>query len=328
MGLPEQVRRQAEEVDQYYSEQEAAEAQPTSEEASDTAAPAQVAEVVSITQAAPQPVQQQNHDENDATWAQRYRSLQGMFNSQDVKYREAVAQIDQLRSALMSLQAQPAAQRDSAPTSDGAGITPSEEQEYTPEFFSMMDRWLSARISPLASQVQAVAQHVPSMQSLTAQVGHVAAVQHRSVEQQFFDKLSARMPAWDQINQTPAFIQWLAQVDPLTGVSRQVYLDDARARLDLDRVVNIFSAFHGGSAGTGQDSSKSNVSDLSQQAVVTSRKAGNTPNSAGNEKVYSKSDLDKLYADYRRGAYKGKDAEFKSKEVELLAAINSGRYHR
>ena len=67
----------------------------------------------------------------------------------------------------------------------------------------------------------------------------------QTAEGTFFTNLDKAIPDWETINRDPAFLNWLGQVDPLTGIRRQELLDQAYAAFDAPRVANFFLTFTG-----------------------------------------------------------------------------------
>lgn len=282
--------------------------------------------------AAGQPVAGQGNAEDVELLKQQYRSLQGMYNSLNERHRDNIHQMESMRVAFTSAQTQSAAappvQTGAAPTILSAG----EIEEYTPEFFTMMERWIAPLvqrlIAPLVSEVQQFRNIAPVVGNLNNQVTQLTNRTVQTAEERFFEAVAGRVPDWQQINATTDFHGWLRIPDPLSGMPKQALLDDARRSLDVNRVVSIFNAYTGASPPAGGASASSlAATELASQAGPGVRKVSPTPVlNAQQGRVYSKADLNKLYADQREGRYKGKDAEFKQLETELIAAMNTGRY--
>jgi hypothetical protein len=267
---------------------------------------------------------------------QQHSTLQGMFNSERRTHRESQeqlsAQVQELRTALGNVQQQapqPQAEQPSAPAA--SLFTKDEEEEYSPGFVSMMNRVIDQKLSPIYNGLNQVAQGPQqALGQMNRRVDQVAQTQEQQAQEGFFNNLASAVPDWEQINGNPKFNSWLQQVDPISGISTQVFLDDARDRLELGRVVSVFNTFKQslGVAGTVQDAqTAASTSSLHEQAVVpTNRSAGNPQANAGQAKSYTRSDLTRLYADELGGKYKGKEDVFRERERELLQAINTGHY--
>lgn len=66
---------------------------------------------------------------------------------------------------------------------------------------------------------------------------------YQSNEARFYGELSNAVPDWETVNTDERWLQWLAEVDPLSGLPRQAYLDNAAQTLDAGRTVALFKAF-------------------------------------------------------------------------------------
>jgi len=332
MPLPEQVRKQIEAADQTVAElaKPVDAGTPSDQSPPQGEPPAPTGEVVPFTPKAPE----------EKTWEERFKALQGIFDAKlpqlqnELKTSQAVS--DQQRQMIMALQNQvqqlQQAPQPSKPAAPASALTEDELTDYTPEFFSMMQRWLEPQLNPIKHAIVELQRSIaPAVQQLTSQVQTVAQTQALTREDKFFQDVSNAVPNWEQLNVDPKFLEWLGVVDSMTGISRHAYLSDARANLDAGRVVAIFKAYQPGVGGSTTQAGASAAqvhpqSELEKQVTVESNRRPTPPAGGQETKTYSQKDLDKLYADWRRGLYKGKEAEFQTKERELLEAINSGRY--
>lgn len=327
MPLPEQVRKQVEQADQVVAEMKAAPGTPTEEPPIQGAqgTPQASAEVVQLKPAG-----------EEEPWEARYKALQGIFDTKlpqmQGELKNARQLLDQQRQMIIALQGQlqqtpPAAQ----PPVPSSVLTETEIKDYTPEFFSMMQRWLAPQVDPIRSAIVELQRSIPqAVQQLSSQVQNVTNVQALTREEKFFKEVGDAVPAWEQLNTDQRFLEWLGVVDELTGITRHAYLSDARANLDARRAIAVFSAFlrESGVAPSAGAPAQKAVSDLDRQVTMESTKRSAAPNGAATAKTYSPKDLTALYDAYRRGAYKGRDAEFQAEEQKLLLAINEGRYSR
>jgi hypothetical protein len=355
-SLPEQARKALEDTEAYYKQQQeevtdetedtsesgetqeegvAAEAESTTDaenESTDTSedSTGTVSKDATSEQGNEQQTQQPSDAEELRQLRQRYSSLQGMFNSSDARLREALSQIDQLRGAISTLQqTAPQPQNGQQGTGQPVGVSEDEIKEYTPQFFNMLDRYTASKLAPVQTQLDSIGRLPDTVGQLSHQLQTVASAQTQGTEQMFFSELSKTHPDWETINNSAGFGNWLQVADPYTGITRQVYLDEARKRLDLEHVNNIFAGYKSTlkpTAGKDAQHNKSQNVEVQQQAVVTPRKAPKTKIKADPKQTYSKADLDQLYTDYRHGKYNNKEADFRALEVELLNAIQEGRY--
>ena len=62
-------------------------------------------------------------------------------------------------------------------------------------------------------------------------------------EAQMFTQLDGLVSDWQTINQSPKWLNWLGLADPMSGMQRQVLLDNALKAFDATRVANIITSF-------------------------------------------------------------------------------------
>ena len=266
---------------------------------------------------------------------QQHKTLQGMYNSQDARIREAGennqalnAQITDMRNTFSSMQQQP--QQQAPQPSQAGGLTQDEEREYSPGFFQMMSRWLGPQLQPIMQQLEAMNRNAGgAINQVNDQLQNVAQSQYQNDSRNFYGQLQAIVPDWQAINDDIRFDEWLQGPDPMSGVIRQVLVDDARKSLDFNRAAQFFLTFKRdlSASGTAVPQVTNNIS-LNDQAVVQptrrTQSVGTDQQTAA--KQYTSADLLKLYDDERRGKYKGNEDQFRKREVEIHRSINEGRY--
>jgi hypothetical protein len=348
MALPEQIRKQTEAVQELYKqlnddENKGNEATPpadgdtSSTETTATNGSAPNADENSATNNAAQP-QGNEHtpggtnpedDPNSETYAQKWRTLQGMYNaevprlhSQNRELNSRVQQMEQLLASLSAQSSQPAQQTQVAPL-----VTETDVAEYG-ESLDVMRRVTREELYPVAQKIAQLEQVIRSLQtSVVPQVQAVAQRQALTAEQQFWSDLSSAVPNWRDLNDDHGFQSWLLEVDPLTGISRQTYLEDAQRSLDVRRVASFFQTWNEltGKANVAQNTRRTaTASELERQ--VTPGRSKNTGVPANNNgKTYSPDDIKLFFNDVRSGKYRGREAERDRIERDIFAAQRDGR---
>jgi|NOAtaT_7_FD_contig_101_528681_length_2176_multi_2_in_0_out_0_3 hypothetical protein len=345
MALPEQIRKQTEAVQELYKqlngdENNGNEATPPADgntsPSENTAQPAPADEsAVPNNAAQPQGNEQtpsgtgQEDDPNSETYAQKWRTLQGMYNaevprlhSQNRELNGRVQQMEQLLASLSQQSSQPAQQTQVQPL-----VTENDVQEYG-ESIDVMRRVTREELYPVAQKIAQLDQIIRSLQ--TSVVPQVQAVAHRqamTAEQQFWSDLSSAAPNWREINDDHAFQSWLLEIDPLTGISRQTYLEDAQRILDVRRVASFFQTWNEltGKANVAQNTRRTaTASELERQVAPGRSKNTGTP-ANNNAKTYSPDDIKGFFNDVRSGKYRGREAERDRIERDIFAAQRDGR---
>lgn len=78
---------------------------------------------------------------------------------------------------------------------------------------------------------------------MRAEVASVRDIAAQSREQAFWGRLDSSAKDWRAKQENPAFLAWLAEVDPVSGRTRDSYVKEAQSSLDAKRIVAIFKSF-------------------------------------------------------------------------------------
>lgn len=331
MALPAQVRKQAEAVNKLYEELNAdagqqggtAEAGQGSDEGLSAARAADSGEGQAP---APKAQEQGGGDKTEKTLEQKYKTLQGMYNAEvprlHAEKRELASRVQQLEQLIATMNARPAQQQ--APVQKL--ITEQDVEDYG-DSIEVMRKVFREEMSSKDAEINELKQLVRQMQgTVVPQVHQLSQNYAVSKEQRFWADLQTAVPDWQDINGSAEFQSWLLEVDPLTGIPRQTYLDDAQRNLDARRVANFFSAWKGM---TGVPDARTHreaqpASELERQvAPGKGRSGGARPQ--GEAKTYSTEDIRKFFTDVQKGKYRGKEAERDRIERDIFAAQREGR---
>tara|TARA_R100000808_G_C2155041_1_gene166723 strand:+ start:1127 stop:2083 length:957 start_codon:yes stop_codon:yes gene_type:complete len=316
MALPKQVQKQSEEVQELYkelNEDEATEEPVVDAPTSD-----------SVEEPAAESSDERSEDHQDSDWAQKYRTLQGMYNAEVPQLHKQVqdqnaklAQFEQLLATINQQKPQP-------PKAEPL-ITDKDVEEYGDSIDVMRKvskeelNGVQGELNSMRAQLAQLTQTtVPQVQQLSNRIGSTQ-------EQMFWSNLSSIAPDWQTINESQGFQDWLLEVDPLSGVTRQVYLEDAQKKFDVERVAQFFltwSSLNG--TGSAQQKKQASNSELRRQISPKKGRSSGT-NAPGSKSTYTQADIGKFYADIRKGKYKGRDEERAKIERDIFAAQAEGR---
>lgn len=334
MSLPEQIQKQVAEaqaiIEQHYGPQEdtppvepvVGSEDPPASTPSEEAAP--VASVQNE-QSAPK-----HEDENSDTYAQRWKSLQGIYNVTVAKAQQAEARVSQLEQLISAMQTAPAPQ--AQPAAQAANLSADDKETFGDDLVEMVNRVaggaVHSAVAPLMQSMQALERQLSALNGVVPVVQNVAAQQRFTREERFFQDLAKHVPDWERINANQAFHTWLLSPDPLTGILRQTYLTDAQSTFDVQRTVALFNAWKGATGtpqGAAPQPTRSAVSELEKQ-VAPGRAAAAAPAPVTKQgKQWSPADIAKFYDDKRRGVYTGRDEEAKALERDIFDAQREGR---
>ncbi len=337
MALPEQVRKQSEAVQELYKqlngEPSTSGNAEAGEETVDTVQGTPQADADASENAAQAPGDEHttgapnSEDENSETYAQRWRSLQGSYNAtvrQKSELEQRVSQMEQLLATL-SQQGSTAAQKSKDTEQPQRYVTDQDVTEYG-ESLDVMRKVSREELVPVAQRLAQIEGLLQQMQtSVVPQVQAVAQRQQVSAEQQFWSDLTSYVPSWRNVNDDQGFQSWLLDVDPLTGVARQTYLEDAQRALDAYRVSAFFQTWLESTGQASVAQSTSAASNELERQVAPGRSRGSSASSSKQPKTYSPDDIKKFFDEVRSGKYKGREQERDRTEHDIFAAQREGR---
>ena len=338
MALPEQIRRQTAAVQELYKQlnPEGATGEETSPaDVNASAASNPPADRTSESDSAtPSPVPEQKAGEErvpEETLLQKYKTLQGMYNAEVPRMhqqnRDMQQRIQHMEQLLASVSQQSAAAQQ--PQSAQKLVSDKDVEEYG-ESLDVMRRVSREELNPIVGRLSQIEDLLRQMQtSVVPQVQAVAQRQQVSAEQMFWADLTNAAPNWRDINDNADFQSWLLETDPLTGITRQTYLEDAQRGLDARRVSNFFLTWleKSGQASVAQSTERglpSAASELEKQ-VSPGRSRSTGTSQASKERTYTPDDIKKFFNDVRAGKYKGRDQDRARLERDIFAAQREGR---
>lgn len=347
MALPEQIRKQTEAVQELYKQLNGptgegegnaptdptppADPAPTPEPAGDPAPTNSATD-----DAAPQSSNEPSGDENSETYAQKWRTLQGMYNAEvprlHANNRELQSRLSQMEQLISTLSSTPPTQ---APAQQQVQslVSENERAEYG-ESIDVMRKVSREELTPMIGKIAAIENALNQITAslngnILPQVQRVAQEQAVSAEDRFWNGLNTTVPQWQKINNDPEFQGWLLEVDPMTGVSRQTYLEQAQSSLDVARVAAFFDTF---SKATGKYQANANAqptrsasaNELEKQVTPGRSRSAAAP-AGQNTRNYTPDDIRQFFQEVREGRYKGREAERDRIERDIFAAQRDGR---
>lgn len=328
MAIPAQIRKQSEAVAKLYEDlnptdegQTPAEGeamQPTEADGEGGAA------------AASTPAEQGRIDtpKEDPTADQRYRTLQGMYNADTARLRAENAQMGQRVTQLEQLIASLSApqQTQSAQVAAAKLITDKDVEDYG-DSIEVMRRAAREELAARDQEIADLKRMVMQVQTtVVPKVESVVQRQALNAEQAFWSELTAEVPDWREVNAEQGFHSWLLEVDPLSGVPRQTYLDSAQNQLDARRVAGFFKTWQSMNGGSVAQSPRSVSSSQLEKQIAPGRGRTAAGTTATNEaKAYARTDVSKFFDDVRKGLYKGREQERDRIERDIFAAQRDGR---
>jgi len=337
MTLPAQIQKQVDDaksiIEQHYGDNAGEGADPVSTTVEEGSTPEPVAQATQQ----PESVRTQGEpatsaeDENSPTYAQRWRSQQGIVNAVNRKLQEAEARTANLEHLVASLQN--ASSAPPAQHTQSRLVTDTDVTEYGSEMVDFARRVTREEMAPIAQALHDMNRRLEQLQGMAPTVQRVVANQQATAEQSFADKLTRAVPDWTRINDDSRFHDWLLTPDDMTGLQRQTYLADAEQALDLNRVVSIFQAWKREAGvqtapAAAAPAAASNASRLERQVAPGRASAASAAPTQKAEKQYTPEDITAFYKDKMQGKYRGREAEALAIERDIFKAPGEGRVVR
>lgn len=347
MSIPEQIKANAARADEMIK-QLASGAQSPDEAADETASPAGTesdegaghAAPAAATPAAPRqdpapaPAagDTRSEDENSETFAQRWRTLQGVHTALQNKLRDAEAARQNLEQLVAQMQMAPAQGGKPRPSH----LTEKDSSEFGGDMVDFVRRAARDEMAPLAQAVHALASQVNALRKLAPVVETVATNQVANTRESFHSDLTRAVPDWRAVNDDANFHRWLLEIDSFSGLQRDTLLKDAYDNLDLGRVVSIFTAFKRASGATPTAAAPAAASApapaaptarerLERQVAPGRASTGTTPPQANQKKQWTRDDIAVFYRDKMAGRFKGREQEMQALERDIFDAQREGR---
>lgn len=276
---------------------------------------------------AQQPQPQQSQPSQGEDWEQKYRSLQGMYNTEVPGLR---ARIQGLESVLTTIQTPPApTPQPSHANHANAPQVEIPEQDVTDygDLIPAARRWARAEIEPELSNMRT---QISELRGRT-QVTHETTQQLSTASQ--LDRDPEIGGSWLRTNSDPAFLAWLNVQDPFSGRQRLLMLQEAYNAGDVVRTAAFFKRFYaehtaGSQPGQpGPTTASAAEGRLSLESLAAPGRANGAPGHGAEpgKRIWTTAEINAFYRDRQRGSHRHREAEMRAVEEDLIAAGREGR---
>lgn len=249
-------------------------------------------------------------------WEHKYRVMQGKYHHEVPALRQENQQLkgdlQALRQQVDELVAQarqPVNQP--PPVTPASTIKPEEVQQYGEDFVDFVKRVATSVAPPQIAPAKV------DTSQLEARVARAENVSEAALKRQFFGDLTALSPRWEQQNTDKAFLTWLDETDPMTGMTRQAVFDDAYSKLDVNRVAAFFNTFGGSSVGAAP------TGVPPANAMVTPMTMRGQPDVPQGKRLWTSKEIGDFFNNVRTGRITPEDAA--RVEQDIFAAQTEGR---
>ena len=339
MGLPKQVQEAVEEANKIaeamYGEPD--QEQPSGEVVEDKAPEmdmeSEAPEVEEIgEESEPETAEQAqvSEQEDENLLEHKYKTLQGMYNSEKRRNDEMSGRVQTLENMLAQMQQlrQAAEPESDAPQKPASLLSDEEIEDYGSDLIDVMKR---AAREAVKDEIEELRAENAKLKSLAGDIGQKLEEDERD---KVYTALDRQVPDWKDINQNPAFLDWLEQEDVYVGAPRKHLLNRAFMASDPKRVVQFFKGFLNETAAVNQGSAgetreeprprkgKVPLENLAAPGVGSSGSADKTSNQG---RMWKESEIGAFYEDARKGKFKGREDAYRQTEQSIQAALTEGR---
>ena len=322
--LPRQLQRQADEVAQIEKDIADRATPPTAEAPPPETPPQQDGQ----DNVPPPPPPPQAPVAPPSDWEQRYRTLEGKYKAEVPRLHNQMKELQTKFEALAAKPPEPPKMPET-PTQKKRLVTDKDAETFGPDLLDLIkrqaqdiaDEMVGARESKLMEAMQKLqAENASLMEKVTG----VTQTQSQSAQEMYLAKLGQVLPEWEQINTDQRFLNWLGEIDPLSGLTRQAYLDNAFQALDVQRTANLFRAWLSTIAPpTPAQPPAEQRSEVQRQVTPGKSKTTATVPQEDNSRIWTSQGIAKFYDSLRAGRVKRDDAARIEKEIDL--AVSTGR---
>lgn len=324
LPLPRQLQRQAEDVARIEADLAEAKAQ-QNPETNAQPAPQPEGQEPPVAAAPPAPAPAAPNE-----WEQRYRTLDGKYRAEVPRLHQELKDLKALVDELKKPAAPAAPPPQETPRAEKKRlVTEKDAETFGPDLLDLIkrqaqeiaDELVATRESTLRQDLQKLA---AENEALRTQVVDVTKTQTASSQDQYLGKLAALVPDWETVNANPEFLAWLSETDPLSGLTRQAYLDHAYQTLDVHRTATLFTTWKSLKAPAAAPVTPAPTQDTPQRQVTPGKtRVAPAPVADPGQRIWTVAEIEKFYADARTGRLK--PDELKRTEAEIDLAVSTGR---
>ena len=346
MSLPSQIQKQVEEGNRIMAEltgaanspaQDAAPAEASppaaSEPAAEGAFPSAVNDQItdSVTQTQQVEAQPDSATQNHGgEWEHKYKVLQGKYNKGVPRLTKEVGEmrdlLNQMTSQVQQLTAAPRPyELDPNAIAAEVEIRQEEREEFGDDLLDLVGRRAMQVTLPELRRIEARIEEIAR-----GLVGVNSSVQV-SEHEKFLQALDNAHKGWRKLNTDEGFLAWLEMPDGLSGVARKHLLEDAVGQRSVDRSLRFFTSYeaeHGIAPSPrrpAQQASAAQDTALEAMAAPGQGRPVTAPAPTTTADVWTRSDISRFYADVRKGAFKGREAERDRIEQAIIQAAAQNR---
>jgi hypothetical protein len=271
--------------------------------------------------------------EEKVDWEHKYKTLQGMYNSEVPKLQGQLRKLEGEKEGLENIIATMSTTPVTSTSSPTKLVTDEEVADWGPEMTDYFRRVAQEQYGPIVEELRAENQKLQNQNlQLQKSVGSVEADRSANGRSQLLIELANAVPDWQEVNQSVDFLGWLEQPDAFSGRARHDLLLEAYEANDTPRVIAFFKSFKRDKAVVSETPPPAAPAEptVRLDSLVAPGKAPSTTtqppsDTDSNQRVWAQSEIQQFYRDVQRGVYRGKEAETARIESAIVKAGREGR---
>lgn len=176
-------------------------------------------------------------------WQGKFTTLQGKYDAEVPRLHQLVqdsqTQVQGLSDQVEKLSEQlkvPAAPATPAPSS----ITEKDEEAFGSDLIDLQRRIVAEALASVQPELDRLNTENTNLKS---QIDSLGSRTEKTSAELFNDRLTDAVPNWREVDTQQGWLDWLAQLDPMSGLTRQTYLRNAITQMDVQRTASIFAAY-------------------------------------------------------------------------------------
>ena len=279
-------------------------------------------------------------------WQHRYSVLQGKYNAEVPRLhqtnRDMQVQLQTMQNQLVQTQALLAqiGQQPQAPITPARPlVSPDEVKAFGADLTDFVSRVAQQAVFPQVSQEidRRIAPVAQRAEQSAATAANVAQRQQQTSQDVLYTQLDTMVPTWETVNNSPEFLNWLNQEDPLSGQIRGSMLASAFQNGNAPRVAGFFNGFLKENAALSPAPGATpaatapaaalpavSLTALAAPGTGVGGPQGGAPNDAG-QRLWTLGEIAAFYRDVQTGKYRGRDNDRVALEKDIFLAQKTGR---
>lgn len=257
-------------------------------------------------------------------WQQRYQTLKGKYEAEVPRLHADVRELKARLDAAVVPKKTVETKTPRVPL-----VTDKDAETYGSDLVDLIRRQAQQTAADLKDEMEADMRKLEAEnEALRNQVTGVTQKQEATVSDRYISSLAALVPDWEAINSDSDFLAWLDVEDPMSGLTRQSYLDNAFKNLDAQRTARLFNAWkaEGKAPPAPVEPSRAPQLDQELQRQITPGKSKMAPaQDVSSNQIWSTAEIAKFYNDVRAGVYKNAPDDARRIETEIDLAVSTGK---